>query len=188
MSLQMVFKRIALPTVLVVGLFVTASGCGSSGTITVAEPATSDATTTTEAEADDVEVTTTTTADEATPTTASEAGASPSIASRTPADTDAADAPWLLNATQYRGRDGLRVGYVCPPAGTPATVWGNGPFTDDSSVCTAAAFAGLFTTAEGGRVVIRIDPGQQSYLGGESNGITALEYGSWDGSFTVLGT
>ena len=187
MSLQLVFKRVALPTVLVVVLFMTTSGCGSGGKITVAEPATSAETATTEPEADDVDVTTTT-ANEATTTTASEVGAPTSTGSTTPADADAVDVSWTLSASEYRGRDGLRVGYVCPPAGTPATVWGSGPFTDDSSVCTAAVFAGLFTTADGGRVVIRIDPGQESYPGGDVNGITASEYGSWDGSFTVLGT
>lgn len=95
----------------------------------------------------------------------------------------APESSWSLNAAQYRGRDGTRVAYVCPPGGPLGSLWGTGPFTDDSSVCTAAVFAGLITMEQGGTVVIEIAPGRPSYGGATANGATANEYGEWGGSF-----
>ena len=63
-------------------------------------------------------------------------------------------------------------------------MWGTDTYTDDSSVCIAAVHAGLITEDEGGRVVIEIAPGEESYTGSEANGITSTDYGSWSGSFT----
>lgn len=101
-------------------------------------------------------------------------------------DTEAADVTWATSAAEFRGEDGLRVAYDCPPntEGSAYTVWGTGTYTDDTSVCTAAVHAGLITPEEGGRVVIEIAPGQDSYTGSEANGITSLDYPTWDGSFT----
>jgi hypothetical protein len=59
-------------------------------------------------------------------------------------------------------------------------VWGNGPYTADSSICRAARHAGAVSAA-GGEVRIRVDAGRESYAGSERNGVTA---GSW-GSFST---
>jgi hypothetical protein len=66
-------------------------------------------------------------------------------------------------------------------------VWGDGIYTDDSSVCTAAVHAGLITVAEGGRVVIEISAGLDAYEGATANGVTTLPYASWPGSFGFPG-
>ena len=96
------------------------------------------------------------------------------------------DARWDTNAAEFRDQVGRRFAYVCPPRGVANTVWGVGPYTDDSSVCTAAVHAGALTFARGGRVVIEMRQGQSAYDGGRRNGVEALSYGAWGGSFAVL--
>ncbi len=93
------------------------------------------------------------------------------------------DADWGRSPVDLRGNDGTRYGWTCPPGGEPGSLWGTGPFTDDSSVCTAAVFAGLITLSDGGRVVIEILPGEDAYEGGEAGGVSASEWPSWPGSF-----
>jgi hypothetical protein len=91
---------------------------------------------------------------------------------------------WQTNMTSYSGQNGKKVTIQCSTNGTPGDVWGSGPFTDDSSVCTAAVFAGLITTASGGTVIAQVAPGESSYTGSTKNGITTQDYGSWGSSFT----
>jgi hypothetical protein len=62
-------------------------------------------------------------------------------------------------------------------------VWGTGIYTDDSSICSAAAHAGLITARSGGQVTIKIRPGAKSYNGANRNGVSSQRYGSWKGSF-----
>ena len=100
------------------------------------------------------------------------------------ADETAEDVTWDLDASQFQGDDGKSVAYDCSEDGTIGSVWGTGTYTDDSSVCTAAVHAGLISIDDGGRVVIEIAPGEDSYEGSEANGVTSLDYDSWPGSFT----
>jgi hypothetical protein len=79
----------------------------------------------------------------------------------------------------------LRLGFRCPPQGTPATVWGSNPYTADSSICTAAVHAGRITTAGGGDVVIVVRPGQSSYEGSTRNGVTTNSWGDYRLSYLV---
>lgn len=150
-----------------------ATGCGGDDGDDGAE----ETTTTTEAEA------TTTTEAETTTTVADDDGDADD-GGDVEADVEADEVDWARDAVEHRDRVGRRVGYDCPEDGTPSTVWGTGTYTDDSSVCTAAVHAGLITVEDGGRVVIEVAPGQESYEATEANGITSLEYGSWAGSFT----
>lgn len=103
------------------------------------------------------------------------------------ADVEAADVTWNLNAQEFRGEDGMLVAYDCTPDGEASTVWGDVIYTDDSSVCTAAVHAGLIDLADGGRVVIEIQPGLETYETSTANGVTTFEYGSWPGSFVFPG-
>jgi hypothetical protein len=112
------------------------------------------------------------------PTTAA-AGGAPVAAERT-------DPTWTLNAVEFRGQDGRRIAVTCAPNGTFGTVWGSGPYTDDSSICTAAVHGGLITQATGGRVVVEIRPGEPTYLGTQANGVTTADYGSWSGSYVLV--
>ncbi|MBI5515137.1 MAG: hypothetical protein HY909_15275 [Deltaproteobacteria bacterium] len=94
--------------------------------------------------------------------------------------------PWARTATEHRGHNGNRVVYNCPAGGSPHTVWGSGPYTDDSSVCSAAVHAGVISAAEGGEVTMELRPGRDRYQGTARNGVESRPYGAWPGSFVVL--
>jgi hypothetical protein len=86
----------------------------------------------------------------------------------------------------YSDEDGTFV-VTCPAemSGEESTVWGTDIYTDDSSVCLAAAHAGVITLADGGTVQVTMLPGEESYQGTERNGVTTSDYGQWGGSFSV---
>ena len=84
------------------------------------------------------------------------------------------------------GSTGDRFTFVCPAYGSPDSVWGTGVYTDDSSACGAAALEGRITLAGGGTVTIDLRPGQSSYKGSTSNGVTANSYGAFDRSFALV--
>ncbi len=95
-------------------------------------------------------------------------------------------ADWGTTAAAYRGRNGVRVTFSCPPGGAPGSVWGTDLYTDDSSVCTAAAHAGVITAAKGGTVTVEVRPGAPSYVGTSRNGVDSRDYGAWSGSFALV--
>ena len=95
-------------------------------------------------------------------------------------------AGWGATTAIYRQEIGERFVFDCPSDGQIGSVWGTGPFTDDSSVCSAAVFAGEITVEDGGRVMVGIVEGQDSYEAGEENSVTAKAYGEWPGSFIVI--
>jgi hypothetical protein len=94
---------------------------------------------------------------------------------------------WGATAAHLRGQNGSRFTYGCPANGAPYRVWGTNVYTDDSSVCTAAVHAGRITLAKGGTVTIEIRAGQSSYASSTRNGIKSGSWGSWHGSFVVVG-
>ena len=94
---------------------------------------------------------------------------------------------WSAQANQFRGQNGARYTYYCPPNGTLSSrLWGTDLYTDDSSVCTAAVHAGLINTTSGGTVTIEIRAGADSYQGSTRYGVTSTSYGSWYGSFVFV--
>jgi len=92
---------------------------------------------------------------------------------------------WEAKAVSHRGEEG-RFRYTCGPGGQARAVWGVGPYTDDSSVCTAAVHAGHLTFAEGGSVVIEMRRGQGGYAEGSNHGVSTQSYGEWPGSFVIV--
>ena len=87
-----------------------------------------------------------------------------------------------------RGMNGTNYLFRCPP-GKPApdSVTGSGVYTDASSICPAAAHAGVITPHRGGLVMIQILPGQSNYRGTTQNFIFSADYAQkWGGSFAVL--
>ena len=75
----------------------------------------------------------------------------------------------------------------CPAgAGNTGSVWGDGPYTGDSDVCSAARHAGAVGEA-GGVVQITAEPAQRSYTASKANGVTTNSWGPFDESFAVTG-
>lgn len=87
-----------------------------------------------------------------------------------------------------RGMNGERYAFVCPPGKPqPSRVVGSGPYTDDSSICTAAVHSGAIHPKAGGAVTIEVRPGQSAYSGSTRNYITSGNYDhAWSGGFVVL--
>lgn len=66
-------------------------------------------------------------------------------------------------------------------------VLGSSPYTDGSSICAAAAHAGLIHVGAGGLVVIEMRAGQAHYPASLGHGVQSESYEKfWSGSFVVL--
>jgi Ethanolamine utilization protein EutJ (predicted chaperonin) len=104
-----------------------------------------------------------------------------------PVDVERDSSDWSSNAEEYAGYEGKLVAYTCPKNGKAGTVWGVGPYTTDSSVCTAAVHAGYINFDEGGRVVIQIQKGSASYEGSTQHGVTTTGYSEYPWDFTIAG-
>lgn len=72
---------------------------------------------------------------------------------------------------------------ACGPNSGGGSVWGSGPFTADSDICTAAKFEGVID-AQGGSVTVLAVEGLQSYFGQSANGVTTQSWGAYQQSFT----
>lgn len=94
---------------------------------------------------------------------------------------------WRTTATQWRGQVAALVSVYCPAGGTVATVWGSGPYTDDSSVCSAAVHAlATFNFAAGGTVRIALTRGEDAYPATVRHGVASSEWGAWENSFRIV--
>ena len=98
---------------------------------------------------------------------------------------DASEVSWADSPKSLGGADGATVTVVCPSGGTAGSLWGTGPHTTDSSVCTAAVFAGVISFERGGEVTFTIGAGLDSYPGATAHGVTASAWGPYDASFTI---
>lgn len=75
---------------------------------------------------------------------------------------------------------------LCPSgSGTVGSVWGSGPYTADSAICTAAVHAGAIGPG-GGEVRMVTQPGQSAYAGSSRNGVTTSSWGSYGTSFAFV--
>lgn len=92
---------------------------------------------------------------------------------------------WKTSAVSFKEIDGQTYKFRCPPNGTAGSIWGSDIYTQDSSICTAAVHAGLFSLADGGIVTIEFRPGRQTYGSTERNGITSNTFGEYAHSFVV---
>lgn len=97
------------------------------------------------------------------------------------------DADWTTNATRWPCKTGVTHVVHCLPLGSAVplgTVYGSGPYTDDSSICAAAVHAGKLTT-KGGDVTIELRPGRSKYLGSTAHGVTTTPWGAWGCSYVI---
>lgn len=70
---------------------------------------------------------------------------------------------------------------TCPAGARPGSVWGSGPYTADSDICTAARHAGMLTEAGGPVMAFRLD-GMNEYPASERNGVRTSRWGRYDTS------
>jgi hypothetical protein len=71
---------------------------------------------------------------------------------------------------------------VCPEGvGNTGSVWGAGPYTADSDICTAARHAGAVSGDGGPVTVLKID-GLKSYRGSVVNGTKTGDWGAYGSS------
>src|SRR6202042_2601589 len=66
------------------------------------------------------------------------------------------------------------------------SIYGEGIYTDDSTLATAAVHAGILKVGETKDIHVAILPGQQTYNGAFDFGISSSGYGSWQGSYKFL--
>lgn len=89
-----------------------------------------------------------------------------------------------LNSSGYSDR--TVTGDATPNGYGNTITWGSGPYTDDSSLGTAAVHAGLISAGQTATIRVCRLPGQSSYTGSTRNGVTTRSWGSWPGSITLI--
>jgi LCCL domain-containing protein len=72
----------------------------------------------------------------------------------------------------------------CALGGTSTAVWGSGPYTADSNICTAARHAGAIGP-NGGMIQVVMAPGQSSYPGSAANGVNTSTWAEYSSSYYV---
>jgi hypothetical protein len=103
-------------------------------------------------------------------------------------DVERDDSDWDTNAEQYNGNDGKIIAFHCPKNGKAGKVWGTGPFTTSSSVCTAAVHAGYIGFDDGGKILIQIREGSSSYDSSTQYDVTSKTWGPSEWEFSIAGT
>jgi hypothetical protein len=83
---------------------------------------------------------------------------------------------WDETAFRLQGKLDQDFTYNCESNGTVGSVWGTDLYSLGSSICSAAVHAGIINAKEGGKVQIRIRPGQDFYNGTSRNGVKSIRY------------
>ena len=120
---------------------------------------------------------------------ASDAPASPTTTTSTSMSGSGTKADPYVATCSSRGKElagnaGDSFYLSCPEGCTTGSLWGTGPYTRDSSICTAAVHAGAVGSG-GGLVKASILAGQDSYGESEANGVSSHSWGAYDSSLGV---
>ena len=99
---------------------------------------------------------------------------------------DAITLTWTSRVIQFSREAGRKLVFDCPRGGRAERITGTDVYGETSSVCTAAVHAGLITLNNGGRIVVEVLPGRESFSGSSRNGITSLSYGRMTNSFAFV--
>jgi hypothetical protein len=89
------------------------------------------------------------------------------------------------NLTTYRDKVGQAFTFTVTGA-TGGSVYGEGIYTDDSALATAAVHAGILKLGETRDIHVAVLPGQSSYKGAFDFGVMSSSYGAWQGSYKFL--
>jgi hypothetical protein len=94
---------------------------------------------------------------------------------------------WNETASDLQGKLDQDFVYMCNENGTVNNnIWGTDTYTIGSSICSAAVHAGIINAKNGGKVQIRIHPGEKFYNGTTRNGITTNRYEKYPWSFKFI--
>lgn len=95
-------------------------------------------------------------------------------------------ASWTTTAQRIPPGFTESVYVICPAGGpTDSLVWGAGPYHSESSVCLAAAHAGVITLADGGPVAVTKTEGTQTFTAEPRHGVDSRAWSAGDDAFTV---
>ena len=87
--------------------------------------------------------------------------------------------------TGYRGQNN-KIFKMTLTGANSGSVWGSGPYTDDSSLARAGIHAGVINAGQTTTVYVQVLPGLSSYMSTNNNGITTSSYGSWPHSYEFV--
>lgn len=90
------------------------------------------------------------------------------------------------NMTTYRDNVGETYAMSVTGSTIGSTVWGTGPFTDDSYIPKAAVFSGSVADGATSTLYLQMMGSQTSYDAGTANGVTTSSYGPWPGSYDFV--
>ncbi len=94
---------------------------------------------------------------------------------------------WNETASDLQGKLDQDFVYMCNENGTiNNNIWGTDIYTTGSSICSAAVHAGIINAKNGGRVQIRIHPGEKFYNGTTRHGVTTNRYDKYPWSFKFI--
>jgi hypothetical protein len=111
----------------------------------------------------------------------------PSVAAPiVPAAQSSKEILWNETAISLIGNVEQDFSFLCPPNGTVGNVWGTDFYSSNSSICSAGVHAGTINARDGGKVQIKIRPGEKFYNGTARNGVTTSRLGEHKGSFVFL--
>ena len=88
-----------------------------------------------------------------------------------------------ISVYEHRGRAASLL--VSVTGAINGSVWGSGPYTDDSDLSTVAVHAGILKVGETATILVRLLPGAASYQASTQNGVTTSPYSTFSGSYTV---
>ncbi len=91
---------------------------------------------------------------------------------------------WNTQGSALNGFANQQVVLTCPANGSVAKVFGTDVYSEDSSICTAAVHSGIINTANGGVIIVNMEPGQNSYSASNRNGISSFNDGRSQSSFS----
>lgn len=109
----------------------------------------------------------------------------PSDPAATGGTADVTPITWPVSAVILKDEPGRTHTFECPAEGTENAIYGTDNYTADSSICTAAVHVGRIDLQKGGRVMIELRPGEQSYTATPRNGITSRSYGPWTRGYVL---
>jgi len=97
---------------------------------------------------------------------------------------------WNDSASRLRRYMGQEFSFICPPVGKIKRfynwIYGTDIYAYNSPICLAAVHSGLITLQNGGRITIKIIPGQDSYQGSLRNQVRSSSWGKYGVSFIFV--